>query len=67
MYNNDLEFQILKMFYNNYMNIDEIALKLDMNVDEIDKIISFYFDKYFRKLFYFPFYPRCFIVFINLI
>ena len=50
MYNNDLEFQILKMFYNNYMNIDEIALKLDMNVDEIDKIISFYFDKYFYDI-----------------
>ena len=50
MYNNDLEFQILKMFYNNYMNIDEIALKLDMNVDEIDKIISFYYDKYFYDI-----------------
>ena len=50
MYNNDLEFQILKMFYNEYMNIDEIALKIDMNVDEIDKIISFYYDKYFYDI-----------------
>jgi hypothetical protein len=50
MYNNDIDFEILKMFYNEYMNIDEIALKLDMNVDEIDKIISFYFDKYFYDI-----------------
>ena len=50
MYNNDVDFEILKMFYNNYMNIDEIALKLDMNDDEIDKIISFYFDKYFYDI-----------------
>ena len=50
MYNNDLEFQILKMFYNEYMNIDKIALKLDMSVDEIDKIISFYYDKYFYDI-----------------
>ena len=47
MYNNDIEFQILRMFYNNYMNVDEIALKLGMSEDEIDKIISFYFEKYF--------------------
>jgi len=50
MYNNDIDFEILKMFYNEYMNIDEIALKLDMNVDEIDKIISFYYDKYFYDI-----------------
>ena len=47
MYNNDIDFQILKMFYNEYINIDEIALKIGINVDEIDKIISFYHDKYF--------------------
>ena len=35
------------MFYNNYLNIDEIALKLGMSEDEIDKIIGFYYDKYF--------------------
>jgi DNA-binding transcriptional regulator LsrR (DeoR family) len=50
MYNNDLEFEILKMFYNNYLNIDEIALKLGINEDEIDKIISFYHDKYFYDI-----------------
>ena len=50
MYNNDIDFEILKMFYNNYMNVDEIALKIGMNVDEIDKIISFYFDKYFYDI-----------------
>ena len=47
MYNNALELEILRMFYNNYMNIDEIALKLGMSEDEIDKIIGFYYDKYF--------------------
>ena len=47
MYNNDIDFQILKMFYNEYINIDEIALKIGMSVDEIIKIIKFYFDKYF--------------------
>jgi len=50
MYNNDIDFEILKMFYNNYMNIDEIALKLGINEDEIDKIISFYHDKYFYDI-----------------
>ena len=50
MYNNDIDFEILKMFYNNYMNVDKIALKLDMNVDEIDKIIGFYYDKYFYDI-----------------
>ena len=50
MYNNKVDFEILKMFYNNYMNIDEIALKIGMNEDEIDKIISFYFDKYFYDI-----------------
>ena len=50
MYNNDIDFQILKMFYNEYINIDEIALKIGMSVDEIDKIISFYFDKYFYDI-----------------
>ena len=50
MYNNDVDFEILKMFYNEYMNIDKIALKLGMNEDEIDKIISFYFDKYFYDI-----------------
>ena len=47
MYNNDIDFEILKMFYNNYMNVDEIALKLGMNEDEIIKILGFYYDKYF--------------------
>ena len=28
MYNNDIDFLILKMFYNEYINIDEIALKI---------------------------------------
>ena len=50
MYNNDIDFEILKMFYNNYMNIDEIALKIGMNEDEIDKIISFYYNKYFYDI-----------------
>ena len=50
MYNNDVDFEILKMFYNNYMNIDEIALKIGMNEDEIDKIISFYYNKYFYDI-----------------
>jgi hypothetical protein len=47
MYNNDVDFEILKMFYNNYLNIDEIALKLGMSEDEINKILGFYYDKYF--------------------
>jgi len=50
MYNNDIEFEVLKMFYNNYLNIDEIALKIGMNEDEIDKIISFYYNKYFYDI-----------------
>ena len=47
MYNNDIDFEILKMFYNNYMNVDEIAFKLGINEDEINKILGFYYDKYF--------------------
>ncbi len=50
MYNNDIDFEILKMFYNNYMNVDEIALKFNKTEDEIDKIISFYHDKYFYDI-----------------
>ena len=50
MYNNKVDFEILRMFYNNYMDIDEIALKLNINVDEIDKIISFYYNKYFYDI-----------------
>ena len=47
MYNNDIDFEIIKMFYNNYMNVDEIALKIGMNEDEINNILGFYYDKYF--------------------
>ena len=47
MYNNEFDFEILKMFYNNYMNVDEIAFKLCMNEDEINKVLGFYYDKYF--------------------
>ena len=46
------------MFYNEYMNIDEIALKLDMSVDEIDKIISYYrtFLKFESQYHYYTYY-----------
>ena len=50
MYNNDIDFQILRMFYNNYLYIDEIALKFNKTEDEIDKIISFYHNKYFYDI-----------------
>ena len=50
MYNNKVDIEILKMFYNNYMDIDEIALKLDTNVDEIDKILSFYYNNFFYDI-----------------
>ena len=50
MYNNDIEFQILRMFYNNYMNVEEIALKFGMSEDEINKILGFYYDKYFYDI-----------------
>ena len=41
---------ILKLFYNEYQTIPQISLKLNMNEDEIDNIISYYYNKYFINI-----------------
>ena len=41
---------ILKLFYNEYHTIPQISLKLNMNEDEIDNIISYYYNKYFINI-----------------
>ncbi len=50
MYNNALDFEILKMYYNEYHSYNYIASKLNINEDEVIKIIKFYFDKYFYDI-----------------